>query len=68
VSQLEHARSLVTAMQDAVDRAATHLAARCEEDGRISTGLVDEHHTVAYDLASVASAVAAAQHLLGYGE
>jgi (2S)-methylsuccinyl-CoA dehydrogenase len=68
VSQLEHARSLVTAMQDAVDRAAAHLAARCEDGGRISTGLVDEHQTIAYDLASVASAVAAAQHLVGYGE
>jgi (2S)-methylsuccinyl-CoA dehydrogenase len=68
VSQLDHARSLVTAMQDAVDRAAGHLAARCEDGGRISTSRVDEHQTVAYDLASVASAVAAAQHLVGYGE
>jgi (2S)-methylsuccinyl-CoA dehydrogenase len=68
VSQLEHARALVTAMQDAVDRAAGHLAVRCEEGGRISTRRVDEHQTVAYDLASVASAVAAAQHLVAYGE
>jgi (2S)-methylsuccinyl-CoA dehydrogenase len=68
VSQLEHARSLVTAMQDAVDRASAHLAAACEDGGRISTTLIDEHQTVAYDLASIASAVAAAQHLVGYGE
>jgi (2S)-methylsuccinyl-CoA dehydrogenase len=68
VSQLEHARSLVTAMQEAVDRAAAHLATRCEDGGRISTSRVDEHQTVAYDLASVASAVAAARHLVGYGE
>jgi (2S)-methylsuccinyl-CoA dehydrogenase len=68
VSELEHARALVTAMQDAVDRAAGHLAVRCEEGGRISTRRVDEHQTVAYDLASVASAVAAAQHLVDYGE
>jgi (2S)-methylsuccinyl-CoA dehydrogenase len=68
VSQLEHARSLVTAMQEAVDRAAAHLASRCEDGGRISTSKVDEHQTVAYDLASVASAVAAARHLVDYGE
>jgi (2S)-methylsuccinyl-CoA dehydrogenase len=64
VSHLDHARALVDAMEAVADRAATHLASECEKDGRVSTSLVDEHQTVAYDLASIASAVAAARHLL----
>ncbi|MFA9429410.1 acyl-CoA dehydrogenase family protein [Egicoccus sp. AB-alg2] len=68
MSHLDHARTLVSALQDAVDTAAASLAARSEKDGRISTGLLDQHQTVAYDLASLASAVAAARHLLTYGE
>jgi (2S)-methylsuccinyl-CoA dehydrogenase len=67
VSHLDHARSLVSALQAAVDRAAAHLASVCADDGRISTRLIDEHQTVAYDLASVTSAVAAARHLVDYG-
>ncbi len=68
MSHLEHARSLVDALEASVDRAATHLAGRCEKDGRISTSLVDDHQTVAYDLASISGAVAAARHLLDWGE
>ena len=68
MSQLEHARSLVDALEEAVDRAARHLAAQCEQDGRISTSLLDEHQTVAYDLASISGAVAAARQLLPWGE
>ncbi|MEX2505241.1 MAG: hypothetical protein WD378_10335 [Egicoccus sp.] len=68
MSHLTHAETLVTALESVVATAATSLAGRAEKDGRISTALLDEHQTVAYDLASVASAVAAARHLLGYGE
>ena len=68
MSHLDHARTLVTALQDVVDTATASLAERCVDDGRVSTSLIDQHQTVAYDLASVASAVAAAGHLLVYGE
>ncbi|MTV25712.1 acyl-CoA dehydrogenase [Nitriliruptoraceae bacterium ZYF776] len=67
MSHLEHATALVEALEAATATAASHLAGRCERDGRISTALVDEHQSVAYDLASVSSAVAAARELLGYG-
>ncbi|MBS3939972.1 MAG: acyl-CoA dehydrogenase family protein [Actinobacteria bacterium] len=68
MSHLTHAETLVTALEGIVATAAEGLAAKSEKDGRISTALLDQHQTVAYDLASVASAVAAARHLLGYGE
>jgi (2S)-methylsuccinyl-CoA dehydrogenase len=68
VSHLDHARTLVAALETVVQRATDHLAVRCEKDGRISTELVDEHQSVAYDLASIASAVAAARPLVAWGE
>jgi (2S)-methylsuccinyl-CoA dehydrogenase len=68
VAHLEHATALVEAMRTVVAHAAADLAARCEEDGRVSTTLVDEHQTVAYDLASVSAAVAAAAELTAWGE
>ncbi len=67
MSHLEHASALVEAMRSVVDRSAAHLAGRCEKDGRISAGLIDERQTVAYDLASVASAVVAAEELTAWG-
>jgi (2S)-methylsuccinyl-CoA dehydrogenase len=68
VAHLEHATALVEAMRTVVDRAAADLAARCEKDRRISTALVDDHQTVAYDLASVSAAVVAAEELTAWGE
>lgn len=68
MSHLEHASALVTALQTTIDRAAEHLAVQCEKDGRISAQLVDQHQTVAYDLASVSAATAAARELLTFGE
>jgi (2S)-methylsuccinyl-CoA dehydrogenase len=68
VSHLEHARAIVDSLESATDRAAAHLAAACEKDGRVSTSLVDQHQTVAYDLASISSAVAAARHMLRWAE
>ncbi len=68
MQHLDHARALTDAVRSVVDRAAASLAGRCEQDGRISTGRLDEHQTVAYDLASVASALAAAERLVAWGE
>ena len=68
MSHLDEASSLVTAMRSVIREATAHLAARCERDGRISTQLLDEHQTIAYDLASMASAVTAAGHLVDWGD
>jgi (2S)-methylsuccinyl-CoA dehydrogenase len=67
VSKLEQATSLVEAMRAVVETATTSLAARCEVDGRIDVGRLDDHQTVAYDLASIASALTAAEHLVTWG-
>ena len=68
MSHLDQARTIVAALQGAVDRAVTALATMSEKDGRVSVAKMDERQTVTYDLASIASAVAAAQHLVEYGE
>ena len=68
MSHLDHARTIVDALQTVVDAAATHLAGTAEKDGRVSTTLLDEHQTVTYDFATVASTVRAARALVGYGE
>ncbi len=68
MAHLDHARALTSAVRQAIDTATSSLAARCEQDGRVSTSLIDEHQTLAYDLASVASALAAAEHLVAWGD
>jgi len=68
VGDLERAATIVRALQGVVDAAAAHLASVTSEDGRISVARMDEHQTVLYDLASVASSVSAAERLLAYGE
>jgi (2S)-methylsuccinyl-CoA dehydrogenase len=68
VSHLEQATSVVDALEATIAEATAHVADACEKDGKISVGLMDERQTVAYDLASVASAVRAGRSLLEYGE
>jgi (2S)-methylsuccinyl-CoA dehydrogenase len=68
VSTLDQARALLAELEAVVERSAAHLAGQCQQDGRISTSLIDEHQTVAYDLASVSAAVAAASRLVPWGE
>ena len=68
MQHLDQARALTSAIRDVIDTATRALAARCEQDGRISTSLMDEHQTAVYDLATVASALAAAEHLVVRGE
>ncbi len=67
MSHLDQARTLTAALRDAVDAASAHLAAQTADDGRISTTRLDEHQTVAYDLAAIASATTAAEHLCEFG-
>lgn len=68
MSHLEQATSVVDALEATIAEATAHLSEACEKDGKISVGLMDERQTVAYDLASVASAVRAGRSLLAYGE
>ena len=68
MSHLDQARAIVTALDAVIDATTRHLAAVSEKDGRISTGLMDERQTVAYDFATMASAVRAAHSMLDYGE
>jgi (2S)-methylsuccinyl-CoA dehydrogenase len=66
MSDLEAARGAVDALATLVDTAVAGLAARSEQDGRISVGLLDRHQAVAYDLAHAASAVAGCRVMLEY--
>ncbi len=68
MSHLDQARTLVTALRTAIDTSVGHLARESEKDGRISVAKLDEHQTIAYDVAALASAVRAAESALGYGE
>ncbi|MFP4634561.1 MAG: acyl-CoA dehydrogenase family protein [Nitriliruptoraceae bacterium] len=60
---LDHVHTLAPTLRQVIDTAAAHLATTCAEDGRIRTSRVDEHGSVAYDLATLASAVTAAERL-----
>ncbi len=68
MSHLKQARAIVEALRSTIDGAVSHLAPQVVEDGRVSTDLMDQRQTVLYDLASLASSVAAAEELLSYGE
>ena len=65
---LDHARTIVSALREVVDTASAHLASACAVEGRISAGRIDDHGSVAYDLATLASAVTAAEQLVEWGE
>jgi (2S)-methylsuccinyl-CoA dehydrogenase len=65
---LEQTRTLVEACRAVVDGATARLAADSAKDGRIDVELMDREQLLAYDLASIASQVAAAEEMLAYGE
>ncbi|WP_370326950.1 acyl-CoA dehydrogenase family protein [Euzebya sp.] len=62
------ARTIVAAAREVVDGALARLAADAVTDGRIDLDVVDREQQLAYDLASAASRVAAAEEVLAYGE
>ncbi len=68
MTELAHARALITAVDQRLQTASRHLADRCGVDGRIDAARLDEHQSAAYDLASVSSALAAARALADLGE
>ena len=65
---LQDARIIVEAAKEVVDAALGRLAKDSAKDGRISVELMDREQQLAYDLASAASRVAAAEQMLSYGE
>jgi (2S)-methylsuccinyl-CoA dehydrogenase len=66
--ELQHARTLVEACRAVVDSAARRLARDSAREGRVDLNLLDREQVLAYDLASIAGQVAAAEEMLGYGE
>jgi (2S)-methylsuccinyl-CoA dehydrogenase len=67
-ASLEHARTLVTACRSVVDGATRRLASDSAKDGRVDIELMDREQILAYDLATAAGQVAAAEEMLAYGE
>jgi (2S)-methylsuccinyl-CoA dehydrogenase len=67
-ASLDQARTLVAACREVIDAATARLAADSATDGRIDVELMDREQVLAYDLASLASQVTAAEEMLAYGE
>jgi (2S)-methylsuccinyl-CoA dehydrogenase len=65
---LDVARTLTAACREVVDGGLRRLATDTVKDGRVSIDLLDREQQLAYDLASTASRVAAAEEMLAYGE
>jgi (2S)-methylsuccinyl-CoA dehydrogenase len=65
---LEQTRTLIQACRTVVDRATARLAADSAKDGRIDVELMDREQLLAYDLATIASQVAAAEEMVAYAE
>jgi (2S)-methylsuccinyl-CoA dehydrogenase len=66
-AELHHARTLVDACRGVVERATRRLANDSVSAGRVDLGLLDREQVLAYDLASIAGQVAAAEEMVGYG-
>ncbi len=65
---LDQASTLVTAARQVVDRAVARLAQDSEAEGRVDLAAMDREQVLAYDLATSASLVTAAEEMLGWGE
>ena len=66
--QLSAARAAVDTADAVVGHAARHLAEASAEDGKISVARLDQHQTLAYDLAHAAAAVEGSKVMCTYGE
>ncbi|MEX2618731.1 MAG: acyl-CoA dehydrogenase family protein [Egibacteraceae bacterium] len=64
----DQARTLVAACRAVVDGAARRLAGASAAGGRIDVGLLDREQALAYDLATVAGQVSAAEEMLAYAD
>jgi len=68
VEALDQARTLVGACRQVVDGATRRLAQESAPEGRVDLALLDREQVLAYDLATIAGPVRAAEALLAYGE
>jgi (2S)-methylsuccinyl-CoA dehydrogenase len=67
-ADLQHAGTLVEACRAVVERATRRLAGDSADRGRVSLDRLDREQVLAYDLASIAAQVSAAEEMLRYGE
>ncbi len=65
---LRSAAAAVDLAAAVVDRAASHLAGLCVDNGNISVPKLDEHQVIAYDLAHAAAAVEGSRAMLAYAQ
>ncbi len=65
---LRSAAAAVDLAAAVVDRAASHLAGLCVDNGKISVPKLDEHQVIAYDLAHAAAAVEGSRAMLAYAQ
>jgi (2S)-methylsuccinyl-CoA dehydrogenase len=65
---LDTARTLVATARRVVDAATERLASDSAKNGRIDLELMDREQVLAYDLATIAGQVTAAEEMLAYGE
>lgn len=68
MSWQEDARRAVNRMQALVDSSTAHLAASARRDGRISTGLLDQHQEAVYHVAFLAAETAMANVMVEYSD
>lgn len=68
MTELAHAQRLIDAVDDRLATSSRSLAEACAVDGRIDAARLDAHQAVAYDLASLASAQAAARALVSQAQ
>ncbi len=64
---LAAATTVIAAARQVVDAGLVRLASDSQKNGRIDLELMDREQQLAYDLASAASRVTAAEEMLGYG-
>jgi (2S)-methylsuccinyl-CoA dehydrogenase len=62
------ARTIIAAAREVVDTALVRLASDSQKNGRIDLELMDREQQLAYDLASAASRVTAAEEMLSFGD
>ena len=66
--QLKHARTAVDTAAAVVDTAVARLAELSADGGKISVARLDQHQTLAYDLAHAAAAVEGSRVMCDYAE
>ncbi len=64
--QLDDAQQHIETAQEIVNQALGYVKARCLVEGRVDSGLLDEHQLICYELAVCTAELSAASHMLSY--